>query len=91
VFRINLEKYRLRTTASLLIAIDVLNRKQPFEFALWAQGPWEREEIFEQYLTNDKPTAIISDHVPGRNEPCPCGSGKKFKKCCIGKVRLALR
>ena len=21
----------------------------------------------------------------GRNEPCPCGSGKKFKKCCIGK------
>ncbi len=21
----------------------------------------------------------------GRNEPCPCGSGKKFKKCCGGK------
>ncbi|MCB6493156.1 SEC-C domain-containing protein [Coprococcus catus] len=21
----------------------------------------------------------------GRNEPCPCGSGKKFKKCCIEK------
>jgi SWIM/SEC-C metal-binding protein len=20
----------------------------------------------------------------GRNEPCPCGSGKKFKKCCEG-------
>jgi uncharacterized protein YecA (UPF0149 family) len=20
----------------------------------------------------------------GRNELCPCGSGKKFKKCCIG-------
>lgn len=20
---------------------------------------------------------------PGRNEPCPCGSGKKFKRCCI--------
>jgi len=20
----------------------------------------------------------------GRNEPCPCGSGKKFKKCCGG-------
>jgi uncharacterized protein YecA (UPF0149 family) len=19
---------------------------------------------------------------PGRNEPCPCGSGRKFKKCC---------
>jgi len=21
----------------------------------------------------------------GRNEPCPCGSGKKFKKCCLNK------
>jgi hypothetical protein len=23
----------------------------------------------------------------GRNDPCPCGSGKKFKKCCIGKAK----
>ena len=21
----------------------------------------------------------------GRNSPCPCGSGKKYKKCCMGK------
>ena len=25
-----------------------------------------------------------SDKV-GRNESCPCGSGKKYKKCCLGK------
>jgi hypothetical protein len=24
----------------------------------------------------------------GRNEPCPCGSGKKYKKCCLGKEYL---
>jgi uncharacterized protein YecA (UPF0149 family) len=23
----------------------------------------------------------------GRNDPCPCGSGKKFKKCCMNKPR----
>ena len=23
----------------------------------------------------------------GRNDPCPCSSGKKFKKCCISKTR----
>src|SRR3989338_8841368 len=23
---------------------------------------------------------------PGRNDPCPCGSGKKFKKCCQANV-----
>jgi hypothetical protein len=22
---------------------------------------------------------------PGRNAPCPCGSGKKFKQCCASK------
>jgi len=25
----------------------------------------------------------------GRNAPCPCGSGKKFKKCCYGKDRFS--
>ena len=22
------------------------------------------------------------DKTPARNDPCPCGSGKKYKKCC---------
>jgi hypothetical protein len=22
-------------------------------------------------------------HKIGRNDPCPCGSGKKYKKCCL--------
>ena len=26
-------------------------------------------------------TPIIKDKMPGRNDPCPCGSGKKFKQC----------
>jgi len=26
----------------------------------------------------------------GRNDPCPCGSGKKFKKCCLDKQRAEL-
>ncbi len=25
---------------------------------------------------------IHADKVVGRNDPCPCGSGKKYKKCC---------
>ena len=29
---------------------------------------------------------FLGYHIPktkvGRNEPCPCGSGKKYKKCC---------
>ncbi|MBU1167793.1 SEC-C domain-containing protein [Patescibacteria group bacterium] len=29
-----------------------------------------------------KPIAKSKDEEVGRNEPCPCGSGKKYKKCC---------
>ena len=28
---------------------------------------------------------IIKEHKTGRNDPCPCGSGKKYKKCCLDK------
>lgn len=28
---------------------------------------------------------------PGRNEPCPCGSGKKYKHCCLEKDAEAER
>ena len=27
-------------------------------------------------------TAVVKGDEPGRNDPCSCGSGKKFKKCC---------
>jgi hypothetical protein len=26
----------------------------------------------------------VAAPTPGRNDPCPCGSGKKYKKCCMG-------
>ena len=29
-----------------------------------------------------KTAPIVRGDQPGRNDPCPCGSGKKFKKCC---------
>lgn len=28
------------------------------------------------------PTPIVAEQKPGRNKPCPCGSQKKYKKCC---------
>lgn len=31
------------------------------------------------------PVALQDNQRVGRNAPCPCGSGKKFKKCCINK------
>lgn len=47
---------------------------------------------WENILTEEKMIEIIKDYKrsktvhkekePGRNDPCPCGSGKKYKKCC---------
>jgi uncharacterized protein len=30
--------------------------------------------------------AAIAKHKPSRNEPCPCGSGQKYKKCCARRA-----
>ena len=46
----------------------------------------ERKEVVKKTITNDgKETKKIqakSKKKVGRNDPCPCGSGKKYKQCC---------
>ena len=32
---------------------------------------------------NGEQTTVVKEKKIGRNDPCPCGSGKKYKKCCI--------
>lgn len=39
------------------------------------------EADFEEGETPAR-TPIRSEKKPKRNEPCPCGSGKKYKECC---------
>lgn len=36
----------------------------------------------ELYLEEKKSGTIVKGHKVGRNDPCPCGSGKKYKHCC---------
>ncbi|MBW1644113.1 MAG: type I methionyl aminopeptidase [Deltaproteobacteria bacterium] len=33
---------------------------------------------------------MVDDIKVGRNEPCPCGSGRKYKKCCLSKKGINL-
>lgn len=37
--------------------------------------------------TKNRPATSIKSQIPGRNHDCPCGSGKKYKRCCIGLPR----
>lgn len=36
----------------------------------------------EPYREQKKSGTIVKERKVGRNEPCPCGSGKKYKYCC---------
>ena len=53
---------------------------------LWELEEWNdvlseerRIEIYNEYRRS---RTVHVDKKPGRNEPCPCGSGKKYKNCC---------
>ena len=39
-------------------------------------------EFKPAYKYVEKPQTVRGTKKIGRNEPCPCGSGKKYKKCC---------
>ncbi|HWR61490.1 MAG TPA: preprotein translocase subunit SecA [Clostridia bacterium] len=45
----------------------------------------KREKVAEPVITNHEEGVrkpVVREDKIGRNDPCPCGSGKKYKKCC---------
>ncbi len=45
------------------------------------------EDLFKEDLFRDSPTEPVRNPMRGvgRNDPCPCGSGRKAKKCCLAR------
>jgi len=41
----------------------------------------EWKDTEDEFLSNNEPI-LRDENKVGRNDPCPCGSGKKYKKCC---------
>jgi len=37
-------------------------------------------------LRGGEKKVTLPQHTADRNDPCPCGSGLKYKKCCLAKV-----
>jgi SWIM/SEC-C metal-binding protein len=44
--------------------------------------PDKPEDITDLEILLNPQNPKIAEKKVGRNEPCPCGSGKKYKKCC---------
>ncbi|UCC41700.1 MAG: anaerobic sulfatase maturase [Candidatus Aminicenantes bacterium] len=45
---------------------------------------WKRQTL-DQPMPTAEATGSRTHPKTGRNDPCPCGSGLKYKKCCLGK------
>ena len=54
------------------------NRVERFGEAIWAV--YDLRQLWRSL--GPRVQAIVHGPQPGRNDPCPCGSGKKYKKCC---------
>ena len=52
-----------------------------YELPMW-DNIFDKETKRELYLEQKKSGTVIVGKKVGRNDPCPCGSGKKYKKCC---------
>jgi preprotein translocase subunit SecA len=60
-------------------------QKEVMDFTANIQRKKEREMAELQFLGGEGNAAgnkpVLSNKKAGRNDPCPCGSGKKYKKC----------
>lgn len=66
---------------------------QALRFGLNMDFPWEQDDTMDELTKNmGKPNSLTASLREtgkkrikvGRNDPCPCRSGKKYKKCCLG-------
>jgi len=48
----------------------------------------EPHEVEDDFWSTPVQTVVRPGAKIGRNDPCSCGSGRKYKKCCLGKDGL---
>jgi hypothetical protein len=65
----------------VMFALDERLRLNGLAPVFTEEGDTSQESEVRSEEAEDAPVAAGSQKV-GRNDPCPCGSGKKFKKCC---------
>ena len=61
----------------------LIRLRQPEEASLWEQR--QTKMSFSHGSNGENQPVKKEGKKVGRNDPCPCGSGKKYKKCCANK------
>ena len=76
------------TKVTLAFDKELLYKNMVDAKADWLYQLPQWDEIFseekrkELYKEQKKSGTVVKPHKIGRNDPCPCGSGKKYKHCC---------
>ena len=84
----NIEEMTEDSVVSLAFDKELLYKNMVDAKADWLYGlpAWQQifseEKLKELYREAKKAYTIVKGPKIGRNDPCPCGSGKKYKKCC---------
>lgn len=84
----NIEEMDENTEVNLGFDKELLYKNMVDAKADWLYGLPAWNDIFpeekrkELYREAKKANTIVKGPKIGRNDPCPCGSGKKYKKCC---------
>ncbi len=79
------------TVVSLAFEKEKLYKNMVDAKADWLYNLPMWDDIFDPetkkalYLEQKKSGTVIVGKKTGRNDPCPCGSGKKYKYCCMNK------
>lgn len=68
-------EYRSQINEYTKLIMEIANTTR-----LWENRGFTPKELFE--LSKPRQSKVLVGGKVGRNEPCPCGSGKKYKKCC---------
>lgn len=58
----------------------IMGRPHP-DSEKWKASSECRKQFYAESVMQDKSVPVTAPKV-GRNDPCPCGNGKKYKKCC---------
>lgn len=83
-----IEKMKEDTKVSLKFDKELLYKNMVAAGADWLYGLEQWNDIFtperqkELYKEQKRSTTIVNEAKVYPNDPCPCGSGKKYKKCC---------
>ena len=77
-----------KTTVSLVFEKELLYKNMVAAGAEWLyelpqwDAIFDKEKQQELYKEQKRSTTVVNEPKVYPNDPCPCGSGKKYKKCC---------